>query len=80
MGSGDPRGNSGVRNPASATGQKPFVPSYRLFEDLNVFGNTNSGTSSSLSGSMGPGMDKLELITCWLKTRVPQFSRNYNHE
>nr|KYP38658.1 TOM1-like protein 2 [Cajanus cajan] len=54
---------SGVRNPTSATGQRPFVPSYRLFEDLNVFGNTDgrvkmtsSGTSSSLSGSMGPGM------------------------
>ena len=49
--------------PASATGQKTFVPSYRLFEDLNVFGNTDgkvkmtsSGSSSSLSGTMGPGM------------------------
>ena len=55
------RGSGGA--PASATGQKPFVPSYRLFEDLNVFGNTDgrvkmtsSGSSSSLSGSMGPGM------------------------
>ncbi|KAG4922223.1 hypothetical protein GLYMA_18G210100v4 [Glycine max] len=55
------RGTGGT--PASATGQKPFVPSYRLFEDLNVFGNTDgrvkmtsSGSSSSLSGSMGPGM------------------------
>ncbi|KAG4992880.1 hypothetical protein JHK87_026337 [Glycine soja] len=55
------RGSGGA--PASATGQKLFVPSYRLFEDLNVFGNTdarvkmtNSGSSSSLSGSMGPGM------------------------
>ncbi|XP_061357792.1 TOM1-like protein 6 [Gastrolobium bilobum] len=62
---GDPRGNSGLRTPpASGTGQKPFVPSYRLFEDLNVFGSTDgrvkmtsSGTSSSLSGgTMGPGM------------------------
>jgi len=49
--------------PASATGQKHFVPSYKLFEDLNVFGNTDgkvkmisSGSSSSLSGTMGPGM------------------------
>ncbi|BAT83951.1 hypothetical protein LR48_Vigan03g079700 [Vigna angularis] len=45
--------------PASATGQKTFVPSYRLFEDLNVFGNTDgkvSGSSSGLSGTMGPGM------------------------
>lgn len=50
-------------NNTSSTGQKPFVPSYRLFEDLNVFGNTDgrmkmtsSSTSSSLSGTMGPGM------------------------
>ncbi|XP_004492527.1 TOM1-like protein 6 [Cicer arietinum] len=46
----DPRGNSG---------QRPFVPSYKLFEDLNVFGNTDgrvSGTSSNVSGTMGPGM------------------------
>ncbi|XP_014497972.1 TOM1-like protein 6 [Vigna radiata var. radiata] len=46
--------------PATATGQKTFVPSYRLFEDLNVFGNTDgkvSGSSSGLSGgTMGPGM------------------------
>ncbi|XP_054784125.1 TOM1-like protein 6 [Prosopis cineraria] len=60
---GDPRGNPGLGNNTSATGQKPFVPSYKLFEDLNVFGNTDgrikmtsSGTSSSLSGTMGPGM------------------------
>ncbi|KAK7294810.1 hypothetical protein RJT34_17707 [Clitoria ternatea] len=60
---GDPRGNYGVRSPSSGTGQRPFVPSYRLFEDLNVFGNTDgrvkmtsSGSSSSLSGTMGPGM------------------------
>ncbi|CAL2268586.1 unnamed protein product [Prunus armeniaca] len=53
----------GPRSPAPAAGQKPFVPSYRLFEDLNVFGNadgkfkmTNSNTSSSLSGTAGQGM------------------------
>ncbi|KAE9622281.1 hypothetical protein Lal_00036969 [Lupinus albus] len=55
-----PMGYSGPHgNPASvaATGQqnqKPFVPSYRLFEDLNVFGNNTDG--SSTSSSMGPGM------------------------
>ncbi|CAJ2670925.1 unnamed protein product [Trifolium pratense] len=41
------------------SGQRPFIPSYRLFEDLNVFGNTDgrvSGTSSNVSGAMGPGM------------------------
>ncbi|BFG36536.1 hypothetical protein CerSpe_228100 [Prunus speciosa] len=53
----------GPRSPAPAAGQKPFVPSYRLFEDLNVFGNadgkfkmTNSNTSSGLSGTAGQGM------------------------
>lgn len=47
----DPRGGN--------SGQRPFVPSYKLFEDLNVFGNTDgrvSGTSSNVSGTMGPGM------------------------
>lgn len=45
-----PRGN------ASAVGQTPFIPTYRLFEDLNVLGNgdgrykTNS-SSPSLSGT-----------------------------
>ncbi|XP_010553208.1 PREDICTED: TOM1-like protein 2 [Tarenaya hassleriana] len=39
-----------------ASGQKPFVPSYRLFEDLNVFGNNKTGNGGaaaapSLSGS-----------------------------
>ncbi|KAM1597935.1 hypothetical protein PS2_032789 [Malus domestica] len=53
----------GPRSPAPAAGQKPYIPSYRLFEDLNVFGNadgkfkmTNSNTSSSLSGAAGQGM------------------------
>ncbi|KAJ7950079.1 target of Myb protein 1-like [Quillaja saponaria] len=49
-------------NSGNATAQKPFVPSYRLFEDLNVFGDdgrlktTSSSASSSFSGAMGPGM------------------------
>lgn len=38
-------------NPA---GQKPFIPSYRLFEDLNVLGKT--GASSGLSGNSGQSM------------------------
>ncbi|KAI6698585.1 hypothetical protein NL676_018704 [Syzygium grande] len=47
---------------APPPGQKPFVPSYRLFEDLNVLGNANgrlkttSGGSPTLSGSPGPSM------------------------
>ncbi|XP_020970116.1 RNA-binding protein 33-like, partial [Arachis ipaensis] len=56
--------NFGQRSPGSTgSGQRPFIPSYRLFEDLNVFGNTDgrvkmtgSGTSSGMSGTMGPGM------------------------
>ncbi|MED6148477.1 hypothetical protein PIB30_053575 [Stylosanthes scabra] len=62
---GSPVGtNFGQRSPGSTgSGQRPFIPSYRLFEDLNVFGNTDgrvkmtgSGTSSTMSGTMGPGM------------------------
>lgn len=47
-------------NPASP---KPFVPSYRLFEDLNVFGTadgkhkmTSSSPTSSFAGASGPSM------------------------
>ena len=38
-------------------GQKPYVPSYRLFEDLNVFGSSegqfNSGPCPSATGNPG---------------------------
>lgn len=43
-------------------GQKPFIPSYRLFEDLNVLGNTEgkfkttSNSGPPLSGTNGHGM------------------------
>ncbi|KAJ4841472.1 hypothetical protein Tsubulata_015693 [Turnera subulata] len=59
---GDPWMSSAPRIPGPPGGQKPFVPSYRLFEDLNVFGNADarfkmtSSTSPSLSGSSGQGM------------------------
>ncbi|KAI4324549.1 hypothetical protein MLD38_030029 [Melastoma candidum] len=49
-------------NPAPGTGQKPFIPSYRLFEDLDVFGNAGngrvrpSGQPPSLAGSSGQSM------------------------
>lgn len=53
----------GPRNPTPSTAQKPFIPSYRLFEDLNVFAGTDprlkvtsSGTSASLAGSSGQSM------------------------
>lgn len=55
--------SAGPKYPAPAAGPKPFVPTYRLFEDLNVFGNvdgklktTSSSASSSLSGSHGQSM------------------------
>lgn len=43
--------SSSPRNTAPSTGNnKPFIPSYRLFEDLNVLGNADkTGTSSSQS-------------------------------
>ncbi|XP_019450383.1 PREDICTED: mediator of RNA polymerase II transcription subunit 15-like isoform X4 [Lupinus angustifolius] len=53
----DTMGNSGPHsNPATGQqNQKPFVPSYQLFEDLNVFGKNTDGRSSK-SSAMGPGM------------------------
>lgn len=52
----------GPRNPAPASGNKPFIPSYRLFEDLNVLGSADgrlkmtSSASPSLSGTSSQGM------------------------
>ncbi|KAI4331652.1 hypothetical protein MLD38_029817 [Melastoma candidum] len=57
-----PLTNATGSNPAPATGQKPFIPSYRLFEDLDVFGNAGngrvrqSGQPPSLTGSSGQSM------------------------
>lgn len=53
-------GGSTRARPAG-TEQKPFIPSYRLFEDLidvrNLDGQkTGSGTSVNLSGSSGQSM------------------------
>ncbi|KAK1398124.1 vacuolar protein sorting-associated protein 27 [Heracleum sosnowskyi] len=60
---GDGQFSSRPTGNAPAAGQKTFVPSYRLFEDLNVLGNGDgrsktNNTSPSLSGttqSMGGG-------------------------
>ncbi|GMH09999.1 hypothetical protein Nepgr_011840 [Nepenthes gracilis] len=56
--SGDSRATAAsVGNPGS---QKPFIPSYRLFEDLNVFGSAEnklrSGPYPSSSGNPSPSM------------------------
>ncbi|XP_038990721.1 TOM1-like protein 6 isoform X2 [Hibiscus syriacus] len=53
---GDAWMSTGPRNAAPATGQKPFIPSYRLFEDLNVLDGrhkmtTSSSASPNLSGN-----------------------------
>ncbi|XP_073311622.1 TOM1-like protein 6 [Primulina huaijiensis] len=61
-GNGNTIGNSSPRSVAPNAGQKPFIPSYRLFEDLNVFGSTDGGfkgtshSSPSLSGSNNHSM------------------------
>ncbi|KAL3633362.1 hypothetical protein CASFOL_000583 [Castilleja foliolosa] len=50
--------NTGSLGSPSAAGPKPYIPTYRLFEDLDVFGNNADGrfqatsnTSPSLSGA-----------------------------
>lgn len=59
---GEVQANSGQRSAAVNPGQKPFIPSYRLFEDLDVFGNADgryrpaSNASSGLSGSSSQNM------------------------
>ncbi|EXB42395.1 TOM1-like protein 2 [Morus notabilis] len=45
-----------ARNPAPPAAQKPFIPSYRLFEDLNVFGSASGNASSGLAGTSGQSM------------------------
>lgn len=54
--------SSANSTPPSNAGPKPFIPSYRLFEDLDVFGNTDrkykvvSNPSPSLMGSNNQNM------------------------
>lgn len=50
-------GDGRVGSNAGGAGQKPFIPSYRLFEDLNVLGNQKTtGTASNFPGSSGQSM------------------------
>ncbi|XP_059305277.1 TOM1-like protein 6 isoform X1 [Lycium ferocissimum] len=51
---GDPK----TTTTTPAAGQKTFIPSYRLFEDLNVFGNGDQrhNSSSGLSGNNSQSM------------------------
>lgn len=62
-GGGDSWAAGAPRSSTPSTTQKPFIPSYRLFEDLNVFGSTDprlkvtsSNATSSLAGSSGQSM------------------------
>ncbi|GAB2227181.1 hypothetical protein Drorol1_Dr00008993 [Drosera rotundifolia] len=50
---------NGDAQPSTSTGQKPYVPSYRLFEDLNVLeGKLKSGPYPS-SSSNNPGQSMI---------------------
>ncbi|XP_016474832.1 TOM1-like protein 6 isoform X3 [Nicotiana tabacum] len=55
---GDAQIRSSPKTTSSAAGQKPFIPSYRLFEDLNVFGNGDQrhNSSSGVSGTSSQSM------------------------
>ncbi|PHT72759.1 hypothetical protein T459_23544 [Capsicum annuum] len=55
---GDTRVPLHPKTTTPASGQKTFIPSYRLFEDLNVFGNGDQrhNSSSGLSGTNSPSM------------------------
>lgn len=55
---GDAQVHPNPKTTTSASGQKTFIPSYRLFEDLNVFGNGDQrhNSSSGLSGTNSQSM------------------------
>ncbi|KAM3217001.1 TOM1-like protein 6 [Capsicum annuum] len=55
---GDTRVPLHPKTTTPASGQKTFIPSYRLFEDLNVFGNGDQrhNSSSGLSGTNSSSM------------------------
>ncbi|XP_010505463.1 PREDICTED: TOM1-like protein 2 [Camelina sativa] len=50
---GDPQATSTASNPGVTVGQKPFVPSYRLFEDLDVFGSADGKHNKPTNSSNG---------------------------
>ncbi|XP_059668114.1 TOM1-like protein 6 [Cornus florida] len=59
---GEVQVSSSPRTTAPTAGQKPFIPSYRLFEDLNVLGNSDgrfkmtSKASPPISGTSSQSM------------------------
>ncbi|XP_052176883.1 TOM1-like protein 6 isoform X2 [Diospyros lotus] len=59
---GEPRVSYGPRTPTPAGGQKPFVPSYRLFEDLNILGNGDSKFKMTSSTSGLPGVSNQSMV------------------
>ncbi|CAK9144499.1 unnamed protein product [Ilex paraguariensis] len=65
---GGPQVGSSPRTTGPAAGHKPFIPSYRLFEDLNVLGSADatfkktSNTSPSLSETRLSGTNNQSMV------------------
>ncbi|KAF9595638.1 hypothetical protein IFM89_001539 [Coptis chinensis] len=60
---GETQMNSTQHHASSATGTKPFVPSYRLFEDLNVLGKSDGGPKTTTSTSTLSGMSGQSMVS-----------------
>ncbi|KAF2605734.1 hypothetical protein F2Q70_00024845 [Brassica cretica] len=59
---GDPQATSAASNPGISGGQKPFVPSYRLFEDLDVFGSTEGKHNNKSTNSNNASQAQQSMI------------------
>ncbi|CDY54459.1 BnaAnng13250D [Brassica napus] len=59
---GDPQTTSAASNPGVSGGQKPFVPSYRLFEDLDVFGSTEGKHNNKSTNSNNASQAQQSMI------------------
>ncbi|KAH0925139.1 hypothetical protein HID58_017395 [Brassica napus] len=59
---GDPQATSAASNPGVSGGQKPFVPSYRLFEDLDVFGSTEGKHNNKSTNSNNASQAQQSMI------------------
>ncbi|EYU22325.1 hypothetical protein MIMGU_mgv1a018553mg, partial [Erythranthe guttata] len=67
---GVPHVTSGLSSPtANNVGQRPFIPSYRLFEDLNVLGNAD-GRFKAIKIWLGEGSD--DLVGYWVELYYKQ--------
>lgn len=59
---GDPQATPAASNPGVSGGQKPFVPSYRLFEDLDVFGSTEGKHNNKSTNSNNASQAQQSMI------------------